>query len=204
MSATYDTDFAHAVRLAATGLRTASGIDPEAEAAPLAAILRGDRALDADGLELLARLVTGDLRKVKQFAGETVLAHAVRRAGIAWRKGKGADPAATGARLAAILRDAPARLGPGERGLLANLVTGELRRGTSRPGKGAGHQDVTKVAEVFRKRIAAGQPRKTALIDTAIEFEITDRTVETYLAMVIEREQVVHNVLAKYRSTSDK
>lgn len=203
MSATYDTDFAHAVRLAASGLRTASGIDPEAEAAPLAAILRSDRALEVDGLELLARLVTGDLRKARARAGETILAHAVRRAGVAWRKGKDVDPATTGARLAAVLRDGSARLGPGERNLLADLVTGELRKGTSRPGKGAGHQDVTEAVEAFRKRMASGQPRKVALIDTAAEFGITDRTIEKYVAMVTEREKIVSDVLAKHRGTTD-
>ncbi|SEI03392.1 hypothetical protein [Paracoccus alkenifer] len=160
MSAPYDTAFAHAVRQAATGLRTVSKVDPETEAAPLALILHSDRALDADGLELLAQLVAGKLRKVRQPAGESILAHAVRRAGAAWRAGKGADPATTGGPLADVLRaeverirhGAPSQVGPGERVLLADLVTGELRRGTARPPIGAGHPQVVAVVQYYHVR----------------------------------------------------
>ncbi|MCJ1902870.1 hypothetical protein MR829_21250 [Paracoccus versutus] len=200
MSVSYDLAFAHAVRQAATGLRTSSGADPEIEGAPLAEILRSDRTLDAHGLELLAQLVTGNLRKVRQPAGESILAHAVRRAGAAWRRGKGADPLTTGAALASALRGDPARLGPGERALIADLVTGELRRGTSRPPKGAGHLHVETIVEAFRKRIADGLVRKNALNDTAIESKISERTIETYLAMTEEREAMlrVHTKLARF------
>lgn len=163
MSETYDHAFAHAVRQAATGLRTASKVDPEIEAAPLAAILRSDRALDADGLELLARMVTGDLRAPyagRVPAGESILAHAVRRAGAAWRDAKDADPATTGAALAAILRNDRPQIGPGERALLADLVIGELRRGTSRPPTGAGHSQVVAVVQYYRAREHKASRRK--------------------------------------------
>lgn len=187
MSASYDLAFAHAVRLAATALRTSAGMDPEAEAAPLATILRSDGPLDPDGLELLARLVTGDLRKVRPRVGETVLAHAVRRAGTAWRAGKDADPATTGAALAAALRSDPARLGAGERALLADLVTGEMRRGQNAPTKGAGHPHIVATVAAFRQKIEAGEARKNALIETASEFKLTARTLEKYLALAKER-----------------
>lgn len=189
MNASYDLAFAHAVRLAATGLRTASGIDPETEGAPLAAILRSDRPLDSDGLDLLARLVTGGLRKVRPRPGETVLAHAVRRAGTAWRAGKDTDPAKTGAALAAALRGDPARLGAGERALLADLVTGEMRRGQNAPTKGAGHSHVVAVVQTFRNWIASGSVRKQALEYTAEQFKISESTVARYVAMVEERER---------------
>ncbi|WP_126155285.1 hypothetical protein [Paracoccus haematequi] len=189
MNASYDSAFGDAVRRAATGLRTAAGIDPEIAAAPLAAILRSGRALDLDGLELLARLVTGNLRKVRQPVGETIMAHAVRRAGTAWRHGKRDDPAITGAALAAALRGDPARLGPGERALLADLVTGEWRRGENRPSKGAGNRHVAAVVEAFRNRVSIGTARKVALADTANQFSLTERTVETYLAMTAEQER---------------
>lgn len=197
-----DTGFAHAVRLAATGLRSTSKVDPEIEAAPLAMILRGDRVIDADGLELLARLVTGKLRapyggKVPQ--GETMLAHAVRRAGGAWRVGKGAHPATTGAALANMLRaeserirhGEPPQIGPGERTMLARLVAGELRRGTSRPMIGAGHPQVVAIVQAFRKRMADGMARKNAALDTALEFDTTIRTVEIHLKAVKEREAAI-------------
>ncbi|RWR28546.1 hypothetical protein D2T29_16695 [Sinirhodobacter populi] len=186
-----DTDFAHAVRLAATGLRTASGIDPEIEGAPLAAILCSDRALDPDALELLARLVTGNLRKVIPPAGESIMAHAVRRAGTAWRKGKDADPTTTGAPLAAILRGDPARLGPGERALLADMVTGELRRGQSAPTKGAGHPDVLAVVEAVNKRLNEGDKLEFASEFVAAQFEIDKRTVFNYLKIAREREAMI-------------
>lgn len=189
MNASYDLAFGHAVRQAATGLRTAAGIDPEVAAAPLAAILRSGHALDPDGLELLARLVMGDLRKVHQPAGESILAHAVRRAGTAWRHGKRHDPAITGAALAATLRGDSAHLGPGERALLADLVTGEWRRGVNRPSKGAGNAQVAAVVEAFRNRIATGMARKIALDDTKKQFKLTGRTIETYLAMTSDQER---------------
>lgn len=177
----YDKAFGDAVRMAATGLRTTSRMDPEIEAAPLAAILRSDRALDADGLELLARLVTGNLRKIAPRAGESMLAHAVRRAGTAWRHGKDMDPATTGAVLAACLRSNHARLEPGERALLADLMTGDLRRGTSAPTKGPGHSQIVAVVEAFHRKIDAGTLRKNALIETASELRISIRTIENHL-----------------------
>lgn len=186
MNVSYDLAFGHAVRQAAKGLRTAAGIDPEIAAAPLAAILRSGRALDPDGLELLARLVTGNLRKVRQPVGETIMAHAVRRTGTAWRHGKRDDPAITGAALAAALRGDPAHLGQGERALLADLVTGEWRRGVNRPSKGAGHTRIAAVVEAFRKKIADGTPRKVAIEDTADEFKTSPRTVERYLDLTIQ------------------
>lgn len=189
MNAPYDLAFGFSVRLAATGLRTAPGVDPETEAAALATILLSDRTLDADGLELLARLVTGNLRKVHHPAGESILAHAVRRAGVAWRHGKDADPAQTGAALAQVLRDDPDCLGPGERALLADLVTGEMRKGQHAPPKGAGHPEVVAVVRDFRRNIFEGNARKNALSDTALKFNLTTRTVESYIAATEARER---------------
>lgn len=203
MSAPFDLAFGHAVRLAATGLRTASGVDPEIEASPLAVILRSDRALDADGLELLGRLVTGDLRKMRQPVGESILAHAVRRAGAAWRRSKDTDPATTGAALAERLRGNPDLLGPGERALLADLVMGELRKGQSAPPRGAGHSQVVAVVGAFRKRMAALEVRKNAIDDTAAAFKISKRTVEKYLSITEERERVFKSA-AEQQSADDK
>lgn len=150
-------------------------MDPETEAAPLATILRGDGPLDPDGLELLARLVTGDLRKVRPRAGETVLVHAVRRAGTAWRAGKDADPATTGAALAAALRGDAACLGAGKRALLADLVTGDMRREWEKRKeqdnkekqkeqntsiKGVGHPKVLAIVQFYRARESKAMRRR--------------------------------------------
>lgn len=206
-----DAAFAHAVRQAATGLRTASKADPEKECAPLAAILRSDRELDADGLELMAQMVTGNLRAPQD--GETDFAREVRRAHATWaRKGRAkgrkgerdtyANRTTTGATLAAYLRaeveriqrGEPPQIGLGERVMLAEMLcptpalatAAELR---GKPPTGAGHSQVVAVVEAFRKRIAAGELRKNALIDTEEEFELATRTVENYLSMMAKHEE---------------
>lgn len=189
----YDTEFAHAVRQAATGIRPKAGVDLVPEAALLGTILCSERALDPHGLELLALAVTGQLRKARlQPKGETMFAHAVRRASAAWRSGKGKSPAVTGDALAIMLRSGQPVLGAGERELLAELfapipptVHNELQ---GRPGKGVGHPDVAAVMEMLQREIARGSVHKNAVVDTAKAFQITVRTVEKYEAMVRARE----------------
>lgn len=191
--AAYDLDFAHAVRLAATGIRPKAGVDPEIEGAALARYLRGTHELDGQGLDLLAELVTGKLRTIRQPVGETLLAHAVRLSGLAWRSGKDVDAETAGGALAGMLRDPATRIGVGERNLLADLVTGELRRGVSRPPKGAGRADITAVTAALRKQIDSGSLRKNALEDTARAFGLSVRTVQNYEAETKKRERFQQN-----------
>ncbi|QCO56965.1 hypothetical protein EOK75_14290 (plasmid) [Pseudorhodobacter turbinis] len=189
----YDTEFSHAVRRAATGIRPQAGVDVAIEGAPLRAILCSEQSLNPAGLELLALAVTGQLRKArKQPIGETMFTHAVRRASAAWRGGKGKSPAVTGDALAIMLRSGQPALGAGERELLAELfapipptVHNELQ---GRPGKGVGHPDVVAVMEMLRDEIAKGSAHKNAIVDTAKAFQITARTVQEYEAMTRERE----------------
>lgn len=189
MSAPCDLAFAHAVRRAAAGIRPKSGCDPEVAGEPAAALLRAGAAFGAVERELLAQMVTGALRKVRQPPGETALARALREAGAAWRGGKEADPATEGAALASMLRTGM-ELRPGERELVAQMITGEWRRGSSRPPVGAGHPRVVEVVAALRQKLADGAVRKNAVTDVAARFGLTARTVEAYEAMVQERENL--------------
>lgn len=169
----YDKEFADAVRLAARGLRTGSHMDPATDTATvgLALYLRSDQPLHADGLELMARLWTGKLRASyggKVLDNESEFARLIRDARRVWsRKGRikmrgkvqgkkkeiPVDPATTGVALAAMLHDPNRHIGPVEREWLADLVTGELRRGVSLPPKGAGHPKVIAAVQFFRARM---------------------------------------------------
>lgn len=186
MNAPYDLAFAQAVQRAAAGIRPKSGCDPEVAGEPAAALLRAGAALGAGERELLAQMAMGALRKVRQSPGESALARALREAGAAWRGGKGADPGTEGAALASLLRGG-AELRPGERELLAQMITGEWRRGSSRPPLGAGHPRVVEVVTALR---AIGGKRTAAVAEIAARFDITTRTVEAYEAMVRERENL--------------
>lgn len=199
MSVSCDIGFSRAVRLAGTGIRPKSGIDVTVEAAQLAMILRGDQALDPQGLKLLALAVTGKLRKIKQPSGETVFGHAVRRASAAWRSGKKNSPADVGALLAEMLLSGQPALGAGERQELSELFSPQppnahnARHG--RPSKGAGHADVAAVVEMLRNEIAKGFVHKYGVSVTAERFKISHRTVEEYEAMTKEREAVIETAL---------
>lgn len=186
MSAPCDLAFAHAVRRAAAGIRPKSGCDPEVAGAAAASMLRAGAALGAVERELLAQMATGALRKVRQPPGETALAWALREAGAAWRSGKEVDPATEGAALASMLRTGM-ELRPGERELLAQMITGEWRRGSSRPPVGAGHPRVVEVVAALR---AVSGKRTAAVAEIAARFRLTARTVEAYEAMVQERENL--------------
>lgn len=178
--AVVDTDFSRAVRLAATGLDVAHQADPAIAGEALAAILRDDRPLDAHGMELLAQMVTGRLRKRRQPDGESDLAQAVRSAGAAWRKAREANPAVTGVPLAAILRGDPSRLGAGERALLADLVTRGLRKSGGRPSMGAGHPQRVGMSEAFQAEIESGTKRKDAIDEIINDKKITGKSVKIH------------------------
>lgn len=190
MNGTYDIGFAHAVRRAARGVRPKPNVDVTTEGAALAAILRSEGEFDAHGLDLLAKLVTGKLRKIKQPDGETMFAHAVRRAGAAFRKGKDVYPEVEGAVLAEMLRSGQPSLGPGERELLAQLATRsasalQLRELTldGTPPVGAGHPRVVRAVETLWAKMEDGEVHKNAVLDTAKELGISPRTVEEYEAL---------------------
>ncbi|MBW4962174.1 hypothetical protein [Sulfitobacter sp. CW3] len=206
MTNTCDTGFAHAVRLAATGIRPKAGADVIAEAGPLREILCRERTLDPNGLELLALAVTGKLRKIKQPSCETEFAHAVRRASAAWRKGKNDGPADVGALLAETLRLGRPVLGSGEREELAELFSPKIPSTShafvGRPCIGAGKANVVAVVEMLRNEREKGSARKNAIIDTAKRFRISCRTVEKYDSMIEERESICASMEALYGSRS--
>lgn len=193
MTNTCDTSFAHAVRLAATGIRSKAGVDVIAEAGPLREILCGEQTLDPQGLELLALAVTGKLRKIKQPSGEAKFAHAVRRASAAWRTGKYASPTIAGAMLADMLRSGEPALGLGERKELAELFAPQTPSSLQdtrmgRPPKGAGHAEVVAVVQMVQREVKQGAAQKYAVSITAEMFRLSIRTVEEYVAITKERE----------------
>lgn len=182
-----DTEFAYAVRLAASGLRPKAGVDVAFEGAALRSILCSERPLDPVGLELLAQAITGQLRKTgKPKVGETIFAEAVRRSSAAWRSGKGDSPSKTGAALARMLRAGIPVLGVGERARLAELLApippDKHNRREGRSPKGVGHKDVVKVMTTLRELMAGGSIRKNAISDTARIHRISIRTVEECVA----------------------
>lgn len=189
-----DTEFAYAVRLAASGLRPKAGFDVAIEGAALRSILCSERPLDPDGLELLAQAVTGQLRKSRKSPmGETIFAHAVRRASNAWRSGKGDVPISTGEALAGMIRTGKPVLGGGERVKLAELFAPippdilDAREG--RPPKQAGNLDVVAVVATLRALLACGALRKNSIADTAKIHKLSIRTVEEYEAKAKKREE---------------
>jgi hypothetical protein len=203
MTATCDTGFAHAVRLASTGIRPKARVDVTVEAGPLRTILCSDQMLYQNDLELLALAVTAKLRKIKQPSGETMFAHAVRRASAAWRTGKNDSPIIAGAMLADMLRSGRPALGSGEREELAELFSPlaptAFNSFNGRPPKGAGQAKVVAVIKMLRHELTKeGSIRKNAIIDTAKEFKISIRTVEQYDAMVEEREIAIEAAHAPF------
>lgn len=188
MNASYDTEFASAVRRAANGIRPKAGIDVTVEGAALRAILCSNHALDPDGLELLALAVTGRLRKVRlQQKGETSFAQSVRRASAAWRSGKGDKAVDVGEPLAVMLRLGMPALGAGEREILSELLapakSGDHNALEGRPWKGPGHADVVAVLKLLEIELSkVGSIRKNVVVDIANRFGISVRTVEEYEA----------------------
>src|SRR6056297_321528 len=114
----------------------------------------------------------------------------VARAGRAFIAAKGKDPTVEGKQLAQYLRgDEP--IGPNERELLAQLVTGEWRSPKGRPERvGPGHQYAVSLVLAYRRRVSEYGPNgeEAAAQDTALEFDESTRTVRRYLQETRERE----------------
>ena len=113
--------------------------------------------------------------------------HAVVRAGRAFVAAKGKDPAKEGVALAELLR-AGCPLGPGERDLLADLVTGEWRDRPGRKDVRPGNQAVVDVVAELRRLEGEGCKKEAAKVQVAADFGISRATVENYEKMTNERE----------------
>ncbi len=115
----------------------------------------------------------------------------VVRAGRSFVAAKGKDPAEEGAALAKFLRsDAP--VGPQERELLAQLVTGDWRNRKGRPERvGPGNPYAVALVSDYRRRVAEYGPKgeEAAAQDTAKDFGETTRTVRPYAKEAREREE---------------
>jgi hypothetical protein len=117
----------------------------------------------------------------------------VVRAGRAFTAAKGKDPAVEGAALADWLRSG-AEIGPAEREMLAELVTGEWRNRKGRPERvGPGHPYAQAIVSDLEKRLREYQPKMAlaAKQDTAKAFGESVRTVERYLEESNERKKAL-------------
>jgi hypothetical protein len=117
----------------------------------------------------------------------------VVRAGRAFTAAKGKDPAVEGAALADWLRSG-AEIGPAEREMLAELVTGEWRNRKGRPERvGPGHPYAHAILSNLENRLREYGPRMAlaAKQDTAKAFGESVRTVERYLEEAKAREQAI-------------
>ncbi len=125
----------------------------------------------------------------------------VARAGRAFKPVDGKDPTTEGAALAEFLRsDAP--LGPDERELLAQLVTGEWGRPNGRPARvGPGHPYAVALVSDYRRRVAEHGPggEEAAAQDAARAFDTSPRTVRRYAEEAREREEIIAREEAKAR-----
>ena len=123
----------------------------------------------------------------------------IARAGRAFNAAKGKDPTIEGAKLADFLRsDAP--LGPNERELLAQMVTGEWRNKKGRPERvGPGHQYAEAIVADYRDRVSRYGPKgeEAAAQDTAKEFGESTRTVRRYAQEAGDREAAIKRALEK-------
>lgn len=121
---------------------------------------------------------------------------AVRRAGAAFVAAKGKDPTIEGADLAELLLSG-AEIGPFEREMLAELVTGEWRRRPGEAGKARElHPESTVVRMIvssLRDKVACGIQKEAAKLEVADSYNVSRSTVEKYEKMVLERETAIEN-----------
>lgn len=121
---------------------------------------------------------------------------AVRRAGAAFVAAKGKNPTIEGADLAELLLSG-AEIGPGEREMLAELVTGQWRRGAGEAGKARElHPESKVVLEIvssLRDKVAGGIKKEAAKSEVAASFCVSRATVENYEKMILEREAAIEN-----------
>ncbi|MBR3370906.1 MAG: hypothetical protein IKG52_09765 [Rhodobacteraceae bacterium] len=120
----------------------------------------------------------------------------VVRAGRAFIAAKGKDPAVEGAALAEWLRSG-AEIGPAEREMLADLVTGEWRdRKGAKPRKSPGHSRAKEIVADLNSRLQKYGPKmgEAARQDTANAFGISVRTLSRYMKEAKELEQAIKRV----------
>jgi hypothetical protein len=110
-------------------------------------------------------------------------ADAVRRAGRALTASKGQNPEEAGLALANLLRSG-AELGPGEREMLAELVTGQWRRRVGPPSRAGERRRVREAVAALRDHYASkGEGRSLAAC--AEEWaEANGKDVDTVLNIV--------------------
>ncbi|WP_294609349.1 hypothetical protein [uncultured Roseovarius sp.] len=122
----------------------------------------------------------------------------VARAGRAFMAAKGKDPEIEGKPLAEFLLS-DEHIGPYERELLAELVTGEWRRPKGRPkGVGPGHIYAVLLVSDYRRRVSEYGPNgeEAAAQDTAIKFGVSTRTVRSYVREARKREAAIKTEIA--------
>ena len=121
------------------------------------------------------------------------------RAGRAFTAAKGKDPAIEGAELAEWLRSG-AEIGPAEREMLAELVTGEWRNRKGRPDrKGPGHPVAKEIVDYYRRYREEYGPNveEAAAQATAEKFSISISTVRSYDKERRERDAAIENAKAR-------
>lgn len=124
----------------------------------------------------------------------------IERAGRAFVAAKGKDPMVEGAPLAEWLRSG-GEIGPNERELLAQLVTGDWLKRQGRPErKGPGHPDAVAIVSDYRRRVEEYGPKgeEAAAQDTAKEFGESTRTVRRYVQEAKERETTIRKAQEKF------
>ncbi|MGJ8588800.1 MAG: hypothetical protein ACSHXW_11650 [Yoonia sp.] len=126
------------------------------------------------------------------------IAPMIVRAGRAFRAVEGKDPEAEGRELAEWLLSG-AEIGPSEREMLAELVTGMWRQSKGRPERvGPGHPDARAVVDFYNRCNEKLGPRMTKVAkgQTADKFGISDKTVERYLTEARERSEAIQRAKA--------
>lgn len=121
------------------------------------------------------------------------LTNMVARAGRAFAAAKNKNPIVEGADLAAWLRSG-ANIGPEERELLAELVTGAWRANKGRPTrKGAGHADAQEIVTDLENRLHTYGKNMSlaAKQDTAKKFNLSVRDVERYAQESSDRKKAL-------------
>lgn len=130
------------------------------------------------------------------ITGDANIIHMIVKAGRAFRAVEDLDPEEEGAPLADWLRSG-AEIGPAERELLADLVTGEWRRSRGAPNrKGPGHAESIEIVQYYSEVLKAKSVRKIAKYETSEKFGISERTVERYLEESEARDKAVRDALA--------
>lgn len=96
--------------------------------------------------------------------------------------------------LAEMLRsDLP--LGPGERSILADLISGKLAMSMGRPQKGIGNAQIVEVVERYRK-LRLNTKEEVAALETAVSTGFSKSTIRRWYKDTIEREKLT----AKYQN----